>query len=569
MIYSDPVDGHLQLHFGPEPWPVAYGQQGSVDSNHLYHDIQHFRQFIKHHHRWGLFSHDSYHFTVALLACIAEQKTLILPNNDQEGRLAELKPKVDTWLLDGLSSFNPLSRAHEPKVESVTINLPLNTHIELWTSGSSGKPKAIVKTLQQLFLEVTTLDQQFQPSCTQLYSTIPHFHIYGLLFKILWPLLSRRAFNRENSFTLEDFQAKLTQPQPNLLISCPAHLKRLPEILDLTHSKDKFPIIFSSGGACPSATSAWWSNQGMNITEIFGSTETGGVAYRTKAHLDEHWTTLPNVEIKTNNGTLLVHSPFTGISTWMEMGDLVEIDSSQRRFKLKGRADRIAKIEEKRISLIEMEERLCQLSEIDSAYVFKSEPTSNSHSSLHAVIKLNPDYLSSYYQLGHRLFIKTISAALKNYFEPMTLPKSWRLCLQLPVNEMGKTTPASCQYLFQQSFNETKTLPYILNLKKDSTINLSGEVPYQLDYLKGHFPQFPILAGVVQLDWVKKLSQRYFEKDFDFNQILRLKFKSILRPGDRFTLHISQHSEKHQLEFHYFQNNQTYSSGTFKTCKPS
>ncbi|MFP3656715.1 AMP-dependent synthetase, partial [Burkholderia sp. SIMBA_052] len=63
---------------------------------------------------------------------------------------------------------------------------------------SSGRPKPIRKTLAQFNAEVHTLERQWGAlvgDATML-ASVPHHHIYGLLFRVLWPLAAGRAFDR-------------------------------------------------------------------------------------------------------------------------------------------------------------------------------------------------------------------------------------------------------------------------------------------------------------------------------------------------------------------------------------
>jgi acyl-coenzyme A synthetase/AMP-(fatty) acid ligase/3-hydroxymyristoyl/3-hydroxydecanoyl-(acyl carrier protein) dehydratase len=495
---------------------------------------------------------------------LSQNKTIVLPNNDQKARLENLNQHVDTWLRDDLDSFSNIKSNHQ-QTESIEIS-NLNCEIELWTSGSTGTPKAITKQFRQLLEEARTLHQHFPMMSTKVYSTIPHFHIYGLLFKILWPTLTYRCFNRETSFTLEDFQAKSKQQDNYLLVSCPAHLKRLPDALAQQSIEVQFEKIFSSGGACEPNTCQWWSEHLQSITEVFGSTETGGVAYRENGHLTRSWTCLPQVNIKSDHQVLSVHSPFTGTDEWMSMGDLVEISDNQQSFILKGRSDRIIKVQEKRVSLIEMEHHLKDHPDVTDSFIFMPDASYSNNNKLSAVITLNQQALPNYYRKGHRAFIQALCQYLTSWFEPMTLPKSWRVCSEIPYNTSGKRTSEACQYLWKDSFSRTQTLPYLLDIstKGLNETSLLIECPYHLNYFKGHFPEHPILAGVVQLHWAKILCTEVFKIDLPVREILRLKFKSVLCPGDRVSLNLKYLPEKSSLTFQFQNDSEVFSSGTLK-----
>ncbi|UUZ48391.1 hypothetical protein LP420_37120 [Massilia sp. B-10] len=63
------------------------------------------------------------------------------------------------------------------------------------TSGSTGAPQAIPKRLSQMTAEVATLELLFGAAIgdADIIATVSHQHIYGLLFKVLWPLAAGRA----------------------------------------------------------------------------------------------------------------------------------------------------------------------------------------------------------------------------------------------------------------------------------------------------------------------------------------------------------------------------------------
>ena len=99
------------------------------------------------------------------------------------------------------------------------------------------------------------------------------------MFRILWPLSSRRTF----APTRIAYNEQLTTlgPSPIVLVASPAHLKRLPETQDWQPLSSALRVVFSSGGPLPVdaglAVKRLW---GQAAIEVFGSTETGGIAWR-------------------------------------------------------------------------------------------------------------------------------------------------------------------------------------------------------------------------------------------------------------------------------------------------
>src|SRR5204862_500917 len=78
------------------------------------------------------------------------------------------------------------------------------------------------------------------------YSTVSHRHVYGMLFRLLWPLLHRRPFA---TFDLEYPEQLLgLERSTHVLVSSPALLKRIGHLSDLSAA---WRAIFSSGGLLP------------------------------------------------------------------------------------------------------------------------------------------------------------------------------------------------------------------------------------------------------------------------------------------------------------------------------
>ncbi|MEG3696009.1 AMP-binding protein, partial [Vibrio coralliirubri] len=190
--------------------------------------------------RVAICTQDSYLFSVTFLACVVSQKHIILPGNYQPCALAELSEHFDCLLVDDsigevevsdvLNIQNLLdssTSSKQPLIDNLaTIDLAA-IQLTLFTSGSSGTPKAINKTLEHLDIETAQLDKNWGELLkgNRIQSTVSHQHIYGLLFRILWPLCSAVPFSRNN---LEYPEQILSHANKNcVLVSSPALLKRL------------------------------------------------------------------------------------------------------------------------------------------------------------------------------------------------------------------------------------------------------------------------------------------------------------------------------------------------------
>lgn len=90
------------------------------------------------------------------------------------------------------------------------------------------------------------------------------------------------------------------------------------------------------------------------------------------------------------------------------------------------------------------------------------------------------------------------------------------------------------------------------------------QVPDDLEYFRNHFPDHPILPGVVQIKWVMELAgllplpARAFD---NFTGIKKLKFMRLMMPGHRLSLRLTVESSGKTLVFCYFSEEGEYSSG--------
>ena len=259
--------------------------------------------------RVAICTQDSYLFSVAFLACAVSRKHIILPGNYQPCALAELSEHFDCLLVDDAIGAVEVSEVRNIQTlldtetrEPLTDNLPTielaAIQLTLFTSGSSGTPKAINKTLEHLDIEMAQLDKNWGELIkgNRVHSTVSHQHIYGLLFRILWPLCSGVPFARSN---LEYPEQILSHANKNcVLISSPALLKRL------KHETNTAQLagVFSSGGPLPTES----AHQSQNLLghlpiEVFGSTETGGIAFRQQESAQTPWQLFDCIEASLNS----------------------------------------------------------------------------------------------------------------------------------------------------------------------------------------------------------------------------------------------------------------------------
>lgn len=188
--------------------------------------------------------------------------------------------------------------------------------------------------------------------------------------------------------------------------------------------------------------------------EIYGSTETGGIAWRQRQHAGQPFRLLPGVEAQTDaNGQLQLRSPHLktpGIdsSDWYTTTDLVHFTATNT-FIVEGRADRIIKLAEKRLSLTELEQFTAQLDWVQQAHCCLLE--GNKRAELGLVVQLNDLGQRRLAQEGKFALRQLVRQHLNRRFETVVLPRKFRYVTRLPYNEAGKLTQTALLQLFHSN----------------------------------------------------------------------------------------------------------------------
>jgi len=514
--------------------------------------------------RIALFSVDSFSFATALFACWACGRTVLLPGDALPETCKQLRSRVDAFIGDFPSACEALTANDAASATNLPALSGEAFQLEVFTSGSTGAPVAIAKRLRQLAHEVATLESLFGADLAQavVRATVSHQHIYGLLFRILWPLSAQRPFDCTSMPFAEDM-AKLGPRAPFVLIASPAHLKRLHAGNDWQATAAQLQRVFSSGGPLmPEAAELCHQQLGQHPVEVYGSSETGGIAWRVRHTHGDTWTCMPGITIAQHaDDCLAVISPHLPDNTPFETADRVRLQDVNR-FELLGRADRIAKIEEKRVSLSAIESRLCESPHVREARVLVLEATGTAtREQLAAVVVLTSGHDTQAVS-ARRALSQALREHLAQAFEPAALPRRWRFVEALPINEQGKVTHQSLRQLFDEMNPTTNAAtntdalatrprqPQIsLQSRDDTSVSQHWYIPEDLFYFEGHFPGTPILAGVVQLNWAIEQGRALFPIAGEFLRLEALKFQQPIMPKTTLEVSLSWKAENRSLTF--------------------
>ncbi|MFP2910923.1 AMP-binding protein, partial [Pyxidicoccus sp. 3LFB2] len=506
--------------------------------------------------RQALFFEDSFEFCAALLGAWHTERCVYLPADARPATLERLRGEVDGFVGNVPSEYAPLSPEEGAGGGWQPLSLEARALV-LYTSGSSGEPTAIPKQLAQLTREVSTLAGLFDArlGAERVLATVSHQHIYGLLFRVLWPLSAGRPFLARSLVYPEDIQAALAEG-PATLVSSPAHLKRLPDALDWAGVREHVRAVFTSGGPLPTeGLHACRALLGQAPIEVYGSSETGGVAWRQRTRDDAvAWKVMPGVEVRTGDDALEVRSPHAGLpdGAWLRTEDRVQL--LPEGFELLGRKDRLLKLEEKRVSLSAMERTLLADRLLREVRVL---PLPEGHRLTLAVVAVPGDAgWKLHSEAGKRALNQALRERLSREFEASVLPRRFRYVEAMPVNSQGKVTDAGLAALF----DSRRPTPQVLERTAERAV-LQLDVSEGSPYFKGHFPGMPILPGVAQLEWVIQLGRELFALPPDFLRMEAVKFQKVIVPGTRLTLELTWTEAKGSLHFLFTSDGGTHASG--------
>lgn len=580
--------------------------------NGLLARVHAWRRFLEHTpgQNFALCCNDSLEFACALFGAWYAGKTIFLPTDILDATCSALGDVVDGYLGEFAPQWSPRVPPDTNEGDGGHYDVTMDVrqlpsdHLGLvvYTSGSTGAPQAIPKRLGQLAAEVATLEDLFGARLGdgKVIATVSHQHIYGLLFKVLWPLATGRAMHARQCMYPEELAAACAA-HASVIISSPAHLKRLTDsIFVKTLPQHTVRAVFSSGGPLARDVALQWADLlGQAPIEVYGSSETGGIAWRqrqahTQGEADAAWTPLPGVRWRVDaaQGVLMVQSAHVGAllhnygnricdgigdferdgdGIWLRTADRI-ISGDNNTFVLCGRLDRLVKIEEKRVSLTAIERALCASDLVADARVLVRErsqhgPQQRQH--VVACVVLSAPGRDILKHRGKFTLNGMLRDALVASVERVALPRGWRYVDALPVNSQGKTTQVELLRLLDSDEPTHGMHAALTPQKQGSAISQRGIVmpdyrilehddlrvvfelraPANLLYFEGHFADAPILAGVVQVDWAIHFARQCFVLPPRFLGVQGLKFQQVILPEKPFTMELLHDPIKSSLTF--------------------
>ncbi len=510
-----------------------------------------------------VFKSDRYGFAAALLGAWAAGHTVALPpNNSRDSVLGVLRrPDVVSMLHDTEAGkpirIEPFAPIPPGKGDSVALGFPARAEVAtVFTSGTQSAMTPWAKSETQLMSEARVLAEAFGLEAgSRLVATVQPSHIYGLLFSVLVPLVSGGAFLRETPFHAETIASKVEAYQASTLVAVPAHLRGLGTV-DGVSLASLTRVFSSTAPLAAEVAEEFWSLQQTAVTEILGSTETGGIAWRERPKM-EAWQPLPEVRLDIDEGGFIwVESPFAGGSGAVRTADLAKPQADGSFLHL-GRSDGIVKIAGQRVSLPAMEQWLCQQDGVDDAALVAVQSTGVREVQLLAAV-VAPGWS-----------IPGLRDALSTRFQISALPRRILLAERLPREDNGKLSRRRLLRLFGLNL-DGEPIRWDLDWGKRSQDSKGGRVSERVEVhipktygaFEGHFPGYPILAAAFQLNDLVLPFIRVARGDIgDLQGVRRLKFLGRIVPDDRLELEINWVDGEDSVSFALYRADKVCSAG--------
>jgi acyl-coenzyme A synthetase/AMP-(fatty) acid ligase len=295
-----------------------------------------------------------------------------------------------------------------------------------FTSGSTGKPTANAKTWGAFVgsnQRNSAAFARFAPASMNIVATVPSQHMYGMETCVLLPLLSDMAIAVDRPLFPQDLAVALARvPAPRMLVTTPVHLRAF---IDAGIPYPEVALIVSATAPLPTelATAAETVFKAP-LLEVFGSTETCVIARRRTA-IESDWRLHPGIRLEPlgEEGTL-VHAPYFAVPVRLQ--DCVRTTGDDR-IVVEGRCQDMIEIAGKRASLGDISARLQAVAGVHDAVALQSiEVDAAGVRRVEAFI------------VAASVDDATILAALKQWLDPVFLPRRIHRVERLPRNETGK-----------------------------------------------------------------------------------------------------------------------------------
>jgi acyl-coenzyme A synthetase/AMP-(fatty) acid ligase len=303
-----------------------------------------------------------------------------------------------------------------------------------FTSGTTGDPVAHPRLWEQLFTQESAFCERLELGSRSIVATVPSQHTYGLETTALSAFVGGAAIHWTRPLFPRDVgEALASVPEPRVLVTTPFHLKAL------VQSQQKMPsierVVSATGPLGLELAAQAELLLEAPVYEVYGSTETGGVASRRTTESDV-WRPMSGLTLMDDGLGFVVQASHLPVP--IPLPDHVEL-CADGGFRLLGRRDDVLKIAGIRTSLAELSRSLLAIPGVEDAAVLLQGPQADTGLEVRAAALVVAPTLS----------VAEILDALAHDVDPALLPRPLRRVVALPRNELGKLVREDLRELLQ------------------------------------------------------------------------------------------------------------------------
>ncbi|MFH0976929.1 MAG: class I adenylate-forming enzyme family protein [Spirochaetota bacterium] len=376
----------------------------------------------------------------ALLSSLGGGPLVLLPHSFNKTILAEMKDSENfDFVLSDMpeikqSGFKVLTPDEIEEAKSGENYFskrldPDSVFLKLFTGGSTGKPKIWQKTPRNIFSEALYHSSAFNVTEKDIFiSTVPPQHIYGLLHSVIVPFISSAKTTAGIFSFPQEIISSIKKYSATVLVSVPIHYRILK---GNTFSFPSLRLAISSAGTLDINDAKYFFNEtGIKVAEIFGSTETGGIAIRHNSGEEMQWAPFDNIEWKIQDSRLCVRSEFTSPDLpkdkdgFFATEDRIE-SADNSTFAHLGRSDGIVKVAGKRVDLREIENKLKRIPGVADVIAIALPASGGRENEIAAIVEGTID-------------LPGLKQSAKEILEPFALPRRIKIVDKMPILSTGK-----------------------------------------------------------------------------------------------------------------------------------
>jgi long-chain acyl-CoA synthetase len=381
------------------------------------------------------------------LMCMETGVELIITSEDFVPQMVAVG--LHCWIGDASAEFEPNDVPMQPKSSEAAVLL--------YTSGTTGRPKAVALSEENILANIDGLKQATGYDESQvMLAVLPLFHAYGLTVSTLLPLTTGACVVVPERFNPRQVLQLIEKHRVSCLIAVPGQYRLL--------IKDPTPIDSSSLWLCiagaerlpESVAHEFQERFNYPLVQGYGTTELSPVVSFSPPNDNAPGSVgrpLPNIEVTIRGendeilpvgeiGEVCVAGPSVMIgylgdseatakkirNGMMRTSDKGYLDQDGYLF-LVGRADDLVKVSGEKVYPSEVENALETIDGVEEAAVI-AFPDEKHGSRLHAYVQLKPDVT---------LTDVALRASCRELLENYKIPRSFSFVPQMPRTVTGKT----------------------------------------------------------------------------------------------------------------------------------